>query len=92
MEATTNHNFPESLRYRWTLEIAQAIEYIHSEGIVHGLIQASNCLLDYSLSAKVCMILSSFFPPIIKTIHSFGISFKFKLKQNWCNTSIDTGV
>ena len=80
MEVATRGKVPESLRYRWLFEIAQAIEYIHSEGIVHDHFEASNCLLDSALHVKVRMILFPFCPPRIETCHNFEISFLFNLK------------
>ena len=60
MEETTSRKVPESLRYRWILEIAQAIKYIHSEGIVHNDVKASKCFLHGALNVKVCIISSLF--------------------------------
>ena len=32
--------------YRWLLQVAEALEYLHQNGVVHCCIKAENCVLN----------------------------------------------
>lgn len=44
---------------RWILQVAEAIEFIHNAGVVHGNLTCENILLDAGLNAKVADFASS---------------------------------
>jgi serine/threonine protein kinase len=47
------HSIDELTRLRWAVQIAQALDFAHHCGVIHGDINGFNVLLDSRLSAKL---------------------------------------
>ncbi|RCI11567.1 hypothetical protein L249_7254 [Ophiocordyceps polyrhachis-furcata BCC 54312] len=44
---------PEQQRLRWIIQIAEALDFIHCSGVIHGDLSSVNVFLDAELNAKV---------------------------------------
>jgi serine/threonine protein kinase len=45
--------FPSSQYFRWAIQIAEALVFTHSKGVLHGDLNLANVLLDNSLNVKL---------------------------------------
>ena len=55
------------------LELAQGVEYLHSQGIVHRDLKSANIFLDVDFAARSCQCVQAMFAVKVK-IGDFGIS------------------
>ncbi|KAF2184532.1 kinase-like protein [Zopfia rhizophila CBS 207.26] len=44
----------DSQRCKWCIQAAEAVSYIHSEGVLHCDLRPANCLLDKNLDLVLC--------------------------------------
>lgn len=49
----TKHNVDSGQRLRWAAQIIEAIDFIHTAGIIHGDLTCGNIFLDENLNAKL---------------------------------------
>lgn len=57
-----NHDADIDTRHRWALQAAQALECLHSIGIIHLDVTPRNFLLDENLNLQICDFAGSSFP------------------------------
>jgi serine/threonine protein kinase len=48
-----NHPADEKRRVRWALQVAEALDFVHQCGVIHGDVNGFNVLLDRRLDAKL---------------------------------------
>jgi len=75
--------FPWSMRYRISMEIAQGLAFIHHKGVVHCNLKSSNVLLDQSFTAKLFDFgLTRFKDPSLSKSNDFFNSLKWRAPES----------